>query len=51
MIGDVGSMAGPFLAFALLEVVGLQRIYLLCGCMFVAGLWLAHQGRKKEVSP
>jgi len=47
MIGDVGSMAGPFLAFALLGSVELQRIYLLCACMFVAGLWLAHQGKRK----
>ncbi|HID62733.1 MAG TPA: MFS transporter [Anaerolineae bacterium] len=38
--GDVGSMAGPFLAFALLLVVDLRWIYLLCTFTFLAGLWL-----------
>jgi MFS family permease len=38
--GDVGSMAGPFLAFALLSVVDLRWVYLLCTFTFLAGLGL-----------
>jgi MFS family permease len=38
--GDVGSMAGPFLAFALVSVVGLQSVYLLCALAFLVGLVL-----------
>jgi MFS family permease len=38
--GDVGSMAGPFLAFALISVVDLRWVYLLCTLAFVAGLGL-----------
>jgi MFS family permease len=38
--GDVGSMAGPFLAFALLSVADLRWAYLLCTFAFMAGLWL-----------
>jgi MFS family permease len=38
--GDVGSMAGPFLAFALLSVVDLRWAYLLCTFAFLVGLWL-----------
>ncbi len=38
--GDVGSMAGPFLAFALLSVVDLRWVYLLCTFTFLVGLWL-----------
>lgn len=37
--GDVGSMAGPFLAFALLSVVDLQWVYLLCALVLLASLW------------
>jgi DHA1 family multidrug resistance protein-like MFS transporter len=36
--GDVGSMAGPFLAFALLSVVDLQWVYLLCALVLLAGI-------------
>ncbi len=39
-VGDVGSMAGPFLAFAMLSVVDLQWVYLLCTFGFLAGLGL-----------
>jgi MFS family permease len=38
--GDIGSMAGPFLAFALLSVMNLQWVYLLCTFIFLVGLWL-----------
>jgi MFS family permease len=38
--GDVGSMAGPFLAFALLSVMDLRWVYLLCTFTFLVGLWL-----------
>ena len=41
--GDVGSMAGPFLAFALLSVADLRWAYLLCTFAFLAGLWLVWQ--------
>lgn len=40
-VGDIGSMAGPFLAFALLSVVALRWVYLLCAFIFLAGLGLA----------
>lgn len=40
-VGDVGSMAGPFLAFALLSVVDLRWVYLLCALAFLIGLGLA----------
>ena len=39
-VGDVGSMAGPFVAFAMLPVVDLQWVYLLCTFTFLAGLGL-----------
>lgn len=38
--GDIGSTAGPFLAFALLSVVHLQSVYILCTLAFLVGLWL-----------
>jgi MFS family permease len=38
--GDVGSTAGPFLAFALLSAAGLRWVYLLCTLAFVVGLGL-----------
>jgi MFS family permease len=40
-VGDIGSMAGPFLAFALLAVVDLQWVYLLCTFTFLIGLGLS----------
>lgn len=43
--GDVGSMAGPFLAFALLSVVELRWVYLLCTFTFLVGLWLIWRSR------
>lgn len=47
-VGDVGSMAGPFVAFALLSLIGLRWIYLLSALMFLAGLWLVWSGRKTQ---
>jgi MFS family permease len=47
--GDVGSMAGPFLAFALLSVVDLRWVYLLCTFTFLVGLWLIWRSRGKPL--
>jgi MFS family permease len=38
--GDIGSTAGPFLAFALAPIVGLRWMYLACCLAFAAGLIL-----------
>jgi MFS family permease len=38
--GDIGTTAGPFLAFALASTVDLRWIYLLCTLAFLVGLWL-----------
>jgi MFS family permease len=38
MAGDVGSAAGPLLAYALLSVVDLRWVYLLCAVAFLSGL-------------
>jgi MFS family permease len=38
-VGDLGSMLGPILGFALLPLVGLGRVYLLVALLFVL-LWL-----------
>jgi MFS family permease len=38
--GDLGSTAGPFLAFALLTALDLRWAYWLCTLAFLAGLWL-----------
>jgi MFS family permease len=45
-VGDVGSMAGPFLAFALLAIVDLQWVYLLCTFTFLIGLGLSWRMRR-----
>jgi MFS family permease len=45
MAGDVGSMAGPFLAFALLSVVDLKWVYLLCAFVLLIGLYLLRRRR------
>ncbi len=44
--GDIGSMAGPFVAFALLSIVGLRWVYLLSATLFLAGLWLIWYNRR-----
>lgn len=49
-VGDVGSMAGPFLAFAMLSVVDLQRVYLLCAFSFLVGLGLIWRTRPNPKS-
>ncbi|NOX61591.1 MAG: MFS transporter [Chloroflexi bacterium] len=38
--GDIGSMAGPFVAFALAAWVGLRPVYLLSAGLLLLGLWL-----------
>ncbi len=43
--GDLGSMAGPFLAFALLSLLDLRWVYWLCTLTFFVGLWLIWRGR------
>jgi MFS-type transporter involved in bile tolerance (Atg22 family) len=48
--GDVGSMAGPFLAFALASAVGLQWVYLLCTLAFLAGLGLMWRYRRTQAT-
>jgi MFS family permease len=57
--GDIGSMAGPFLAFALLSLVDLRWVYLLCTFAFLVGLWLiftlrnhpSERLQERDVSP
>ncbi|RME45244.1 MAG: MFS transporter, partial [Chloroflexi bacterium] len=44
--GDIGSMAGPFVAFGLLSIVGLRWVYLLSATLFLAGLWLIWYNRR-----
>jgi MFS family permease len=48
--GDIGSTAGPFLAFSLLSVVDVQWVYLLCTLAFLAGLWLIWRNRGAQDS-
>ena len=48
--GDLGSMAGPFLAFALLAVLDLRWVYWLCTLTFLVGLgliWNLHSQQKE----
>lgn len=48
--GDVGSAAGPLLAYALLSLVDLRWVYLMCGLGFASSLlvvrWVAARGRE-----
>jgi MFS family permease len=44
--GDVGSTAGPFLAFALVASVDLRWIYLFCSVLFLLGLGLVWVSRR-----
>jgi MFS family permease len=48
--GDVGSTAGPFLAFSLVMFVDLRWVYLLCTITFLVGLWLIRRVRRAELS-
>ena len=45
-MGDLGSMAGPALAFALLSIADVRWVYLVCVAFFVVGLALVWRGRK-----
>lgn len=49
--GDVGSAAGPFLAFALASQVALQWVYLLSALAFALGLWITHRLTAKPSTP
>jgi MFS family permease len=44
--GDIGSMAGPFLAFALVSAVDLKWVYFFCSFTFLIGLGLIWRTRK-----
>ncbi len=44
-IGDIGSTAGPAVAFAMAAAVNLEWVYLLCALIFLLGLGLAAQLR------
>jgi MFS family permease len=44
--GDVGSTAGPFLAFALISTVELKWVYVFCSVTFLIGLALIWRTRK-----
>lgn len=46
--GDLGSMAGPVLAFALLPLIGLRWVYLICAGVLLAGLALLWGSRERE---
>jgi MFS family permease len=46
--GDVGSTAGPFLAFALVSVIDLQWVYLICSVAFLIGLGLIWSSRRTQ---
>lgn len=37
-VGDIGSTAGPFVAFGLLSLVDLRWVYLICALIFLVGL-------------
>ncbi len=38
--GDAGSMLGPFLALAMVPLVGLVPVYLFAAVIFIGGIWL-----------
>ena len=38
--GDAGSMLGPFLALAMVPLVGLVPVYLFAAVIFMGGIWL-----------
>ncbi len=46
--GDLGSAAGPFLAFALVSILDLRWIYLACSLVFLLGLGLVWWGRLRS---
>jgi MFS family permease len=44
-IGDIGSTAGPAVAFAMAEAFNLEWVYLLCAFIFLLGLGLVYRQR------
>jgi hypothetical protein len=44
--GDIGSTAGPFLAFALVPVLDLKWVCFFCSSTFLIGLMLIWRTRK-----
>jgi MFS family permease len=48
--GDVGSTAGPFLAFALVSMADLRWVYLICSVTFLIGLALARPRRRSQLN-
>ena len=40
-VGDLGSAAGPPIAYALMPWIELEGVYLLCGGLFAIGILLA----------
>jgi len=49
--GDIGSTAGPFLAFTLVSLTGLRWVYLICSLAFVGGLVLTLRQRPTARRP
>jgi MFS family permease len=47
--GDIGSTAGPLVAFALLGFTGLESVYLLCALILTAGLLVVWRLRPSTV--
>ena len=48
-VGDVGSMAGPMLAFSLIAVADLSWVYALCVAVCALGLGLLWLGVQRTV--
>jgi len=44
MVGDIGSAAGPALAFAAAPLFGLGAVYWLCALLFAGGLFVGEKG-------
>jgi MFS family permease len=50
-VGDIGSTAGPLLAFTLVPVMDLRWVYLICASVFLLGLLLSrHSTQAEEVA-
>jgi MFS family permease len=49
--GDIGSAAGPLVAYALLPRMGLSYLYLLCAVVMVSGLLLCARGHGEPSFP
>ena len=46
--GDIGSTAGPVLAFALVSVMDVRWVYAFCALVFLIGLGLSWQARRPD---